>query len=287
MPGSKTYTSNKINELLEHDFLDGVSDLEKHGLKGISSTIFLEILKIGLSLIFTTWVSILTLPDGSNPNDLLFNLKIIAICIIVFIIFYLLVNLIFITGRWLFDALFNLRRFSSQKEKASLDFHKKIVNHIYLGISFENKYNEYISRSTNKENDLMLDLSLNYLSQSVHYFKIASEEINKYIPSDAKRKGMRERKNAEFLNYIGFPLLNISLISAQRSLKRLLTTEGHIREITNSVLAASNRETIKLAYMNSINELFQEIRLYIGDYESKAEKTLRLQKYFHEHSYTP
>ena len=42
MPGSKTYTSNKINELLEMEFLDGVSKMEKHSAKNCRALFFLK-----------------------------------------------------------------------------------------------------------------------------------------------------------------------------------------------------------------------------------------------------
>ena len=36
MPGSKTYTSNKVNELLESEFLTSINGLEKSRIKNIS-----------------------------------------------------------------------------------------------------------------------------------------------------------------------------------------------------------------------------------------------------------
>ena len=42
MPGSKTYTSSKVNELLELEFIDNFHDLEKNRFKGVSRTIFSE-----------------------------------------------------------------------------------------------------------------------------------------------------------------------------------------------------------------------------------------------------
>ena len=279
MPGSKTYTSNKVNELLEHDFFDGINDMEKHRLKSFSKSIFMEIIKICLSLLLTTFISIFTLPTQDNESSLIINLEIISLCLAGFICFYILTNVLFVVVKWIFDALFNKRLFSSEKKKAYLIFHKKIVNHIYLGISFENKYNAYISHASNKTDDLNLDLASNYLSQSVHYFKIALSEIQELIPPDTQKRGWREKKNAEFLDHIGFPLLSVSLVSAQRSLNRLVATETQIKELTKTVLANANEQAIKQAYSNSIEGLFSEINLYICGYESKLERVLCLQKY--------
>lgn len=286
MPGSKTYTSNKVNELLEHDFFDGINDMEKHRLKGISFSIFAEILKICLSLLVTSFISIFTLPPQDDETNLIFNLEVITICIAIFIGAYLVINIIFRIGKWILDAIFNKRLLSSEKKKAYLIFHKKIVNHIYLGISFENKYKVYISNASNEIDDLNLDLASNYLSQSVHYFKIALAEIQDLIPPDVKEKGWREKKNAEFLDHIGFPLLNVSLVSAQRSLNRLLATESQIKKLTNSVLASYNKTTIQLAYSSSIEGLFVEINSYIISYESKLERVLYLQEYLSKYDST-
>lgn len=283
MPGSKTYTSNKVNELLEHDFLAGINDMEKHRLKGVSFSIFKEVLKLCLSLFFTTLMSMLTLSTKEeNQSDLIFSLEVISIFTAVFIGFYILTHIIFFIGKWVFAALFNKRIFPAEKKKAYLIFHKKIVNHIYLGISFENKYNLYISNATNKIDDLNLDLASNYLSQSVHYFKIALTDIQDLIPPYIKGKDFREKMNAEFLDYIGFPLINVSLASAQRSLNRLLATESQVKDLTNSILANNNGTTIQLAYSSSIKGLFEEINSFINSYELNLERVLNLQKYLCE-----
>lgn len=287
MPGSKTYTSNKVNELLEHDFFDGINDIEKNKLKGFSKAVCTEILKICLSLLVTSLISLFTLPAQDSEANLLFNFKIISICTAVFIGVYLLTNIIFWIGKWVLDAIFNKRLLTSEKKKSYLMFHKKIVNHIYLGISFENKYNVYISTASNKIDDLNLDLASNYLSQAVHYFKIALDEIQDLIPPDVKKDGWREKKNAEFLDYIGFPLLNVSFVSAQRSLNRLLATEIQIKNLTNSILANDNKTAIQLAYSSSIEGLFVEISSYINSYESNLERVLKLQNHLRKHDSPP
>ena len=50
MPGSKTYTSNKVNELLESEFLTSINGLEKSRIKNISKIFFEETLKVILLL---------------------------------------------------------------------------------------------------------------------------------------------------------------------------------------------------------------------------------------------
>lgn len=280
MPGSKTYTSNKVNELLEAEFIDSINSLEKQRLKSISTTLFGEIIKVSVSLLVATLINLLMLSanassENKNSESLWLELQIIAICILIFILVYLTVNGFVIISKWLFDALFNKRLFSAEKKKGYLNFHKKIVNHIYFGISFENKYNMYISRATSEADDLNLDLATNYLSQSVHYFKIAKEELQELIPQ--KNSGALERRNAEFMDFIGFPLINISLISGQRSLNRLIATEQQICDLAKAITAESNGGVIKQAYFSSITDLYSEIKTYISRYEDFLERAMALQ----------
>lgn len=275
MPGSKTYTSNKVNELLEAEFIDSINDLEKQRIKSVSTTLFWEIIKVSVSLLVTTLINLLILPAKENSEGSWEELKIIAICISVFILIYLIINGLAIVAKWLFDALFNKRLFFAEKKKGYLVFHKKIVNHIYLGISFENKYNTYISKASNQADDLNLDLATNYLSQSVHYFKIAKEELQELIPE--KNSGVLEKRNAEFLDFIGFPLMNVSLISGQRSLNRLLATEQKICDIAKEITAESNGAVIKQAYLSSISNLHSELKRYVSRYEDFLERSIALQ----------
>ena len=275
MPGSKTYTSNEVNELLEAEFIDSINDLEKQRLKSISNTLFWEIIKVSVSLLITTLINLLISPAKESPENSLSQLKMIAICIFVFIIIYLIINGLAIVTKWLFDAFFNKRLFTAEKRKGYLNFHKKIVNHIYLGISFENKYNMYLSKASSDADDLNLDLATNYLSQAVHYFKIAKEELQELIPEE--NNGVLEKRNAEFMEFIGFPLMNVSLISGQRSLNRLLSTEQQICNIAEEITAEANGGVIKQAYICSISNLYSEIKRFVSRYEDFLERSIALQ----------
>lgn len=275
MPGSKTYTANKVNELFEVEFINDIGTMEKQRLSGISFKLFLEVIKICISLFVTTLINRSILPNGDEPISLYDLMLIISKYILVFILAYVIVYGLAIVGKWFFNAFFNKRLLCSEKKKAYLNFHKKIVNHIYLAISFENKYNMYITLSGEQSNSLNLDLAAIYLSQSVHYFKIAYEELCELVPP--KRKGKAEKRNASFMDYMGYPLVNVSLISGQRSLERLLENQNVISDYIENIKAKSNEGIIKTTYLNSIKELYVEIKFYKNKYESFLERSVALQ----------
>lgn len=276
MPGSKTYTSNKVNELLEFDFFEGISEIEKNRSKGISSVISEEIIKICISLYFTTFTGIFSTTE--NTVDSVSNLKLMSQCILLFAVVYISATVAWKIFKWILDAIFNKRLLIGEKKKAYVSFHKRIINHIYLGISFENKYNEYLTKSQNGENDLCLDLASNYLSQSVHYFRVAKNELFELIPTKSGKCGFREKLNASFLDYVGYPLILISLITAQRSLNRLLNSKTAIDNFKNKLDSKNNNTTINNAYSKSISDLFSDIELYVGNYESFLERVISLER---------
>lgn len=285
MPGSKTYTSNKINELLEMEFLNGVSKMEKHSAQKLSNTFFLEVLKISLSLLISVVVECFSLKEGltatkqsvDQMDELIVKMETIIFMIVVFVLSYLLIHLLVVVGKWLFSAVFNKRILPSEKVKAYVDFHKKIINHIYLGISFENKYNVYIFPEGNQKTEIIVDLAVNYLSQAVHYFKLAKDELSELIPNEVKRNSYLDRRNARYLDYVGFPIINIALISGQRSLRRLLGTKDSILGVANSITAKANEHSIKKGYSDSLGFLFDEINSYADCYQGFLERVVGLQ----------
>lgn len=137
----------------------------------------------------------------------------------------------------------------------------------------------YISKASSKEDDLNLDLATNYMSQSAYYFKIAKEELIELIPE--RSSGKLEKRNADFLSFIGYPILNISLISAQRSLNRLIASEEQICGFLANITAKSNEGVIKQAYQKSINDLYEKIKTdYVPKYEEFLERSISLQRTF-------
>lgn len=285
MPGSKTYTSNKINELLEMEFLDGVSEIEKHSARKLTNAFFGEVLKISLSLLASVGIEYLSLKETSTTvrpavgsrGELIAEIETIISLIIVFILSYLIINLLVFAGKWIFSAVFNKRILPSEKSKSYADFHKKIINHIYLGISFENKYIVYVAMASKQKNDTNFDLAANYLSQAVHYFRLAKDELSELIPSQVKRGSYLERRNAMYIDYIGFPIINIALISGQRSLMRLLGTKDKILKITDSIVADANELSIKQGYSNSLTVLFDEIDSYADCFQDFLKRVSDLQ----------
>lgn len=285
MPGSKTYTSNKINELLEMEFLDGVSEMEKHSARKLTNAFFCEVLKISLSLLASVGIEYLSLKETSTSakpaiepmGELIVEMETIISLISVFVLSYLLINLLVFVGKWIFSAVFNKRILPSEKAKSYADFHKKIINHIYLGISFENKYNVYVSVANAQKNDINFDLAANYLSQAVHYFRLAKDELSELIPSQVKRGSYLDRRNAMYLDYIGFPIITIALISGQRSLMRLLETKNKILNVTDSIVAKANQHSIKQGYSNSFKFLFDVIGSYVDCFQGFLERVEDLQ----------
>lgn len=285
MPGSKTYTSNKINELLEMEFLDVVSEMEKRSAKKLTNAFFGEVLKISLSLLASVGIEYLSLKEISTSakpavdptGKLIVEMETIISLILVFILSYVLINLFILVGKWIFSAVFNKRILSSEKAKSYADFHKKIINHIYLGISFENKYNIYVDVASGQPNDINFDLAANYLSQAVHYFRLAKDELSDLIPTQVKRWSYLDRRNAKYLDYIGFPIINIALISGQRSLMRLLGTKDKLLKITDSIVADANVLSIKQGYSNSLIVLFDEIDSYADCFQDFLKRVADLQ----------
>ena len=285
MPGSKTYTSNKINELLEMEFLDGVSKMEKQSAKKLSNTFFFEVLKISLSLFITAVVECLSLkgvlvpkePAVESMDELIVKMEMIIFMIVVFVFSYAFIHLLVAIGKWLFSAFVNKRILPSEKVKAHINFHKKIVNHIYLGISFENKYSVYILPEEAQKNEIIFDLAANYLSQAVYYFELAKNELSELIPTGAKRNSYLDWRNAEYLDSIGFPIINITLISGQRSLRRLLRTKEKILDAAKSINAEANAHSIKQGYSDSLESLFDQINSYADCYQSFLSRVADLQ----------
>lgn len=291
MPGSKTYTSNKINELLESEFLGDFLELEKHNAKTVSNAFFGEVLKISLSLLIAAVVKLFDAKAALSsapvtaatslsaaPTDEVYT--IIYLCA-VFMLSYFLIHCIIIGGKWLFDSVFNKRILASQKAKAYITFHKKVENYIYLGISFENKYNSYISRRNFLKKEIFCDLAANYLSQSAHYFELAKDELYKLIPEKVeKRNKSFDQKNAQYLYFIGFPSIIIALVSAQRSLNRLLNTEDAIIAAANGIKVLAKQSHIQCSYVASLHSMLSDIRSYVSFYQNLLERVYDLQILF-------
>lgn len=51
MPGSKTYTSYKANELLEFELLDAIQSMNKKRSSSFRFTLFWEVVKISISVV--------------------------------------------------------------------------------------------------------------------------------------------------------------------------------------------------------------------------------------------
>ena len=285
MPGSKTYTSNKINELLEMELLDVASEMEKHSAKKLINAFFCEIIIICLSLLLSVWAEYLSLKDIPTASrstvtpieESIVKMETIMSLICVFVLSYLLIHLLVKVVIWFFSAIFNKRILPSEKVKAYADFHKKIINHIYLGISFENKFNEYVSRIKKGKSKIDFDLAANYLSQATHYFRLAKDELSDLIPTEAKRGSYLDRRNAMYLDYVGFPVINIALISGQRSLGRLSENKEEIHKYVEDIDDEANKCTIKQGYSNSLESLFDEIGSYVTCYQSFIERVVYLQ----------
>ena len=247
MPGSKTYTANKVNELFEIEVHDTIHEIEtQHSFR---SGFFLEIIKIAISVLLSTIASIHTSDSNIQGINLLIH------CIVIFILLYIVLTGLFAIGKYLVGTLLSRRIFRSiRKEQYNL-FHKRTLNYVYLGISFENKYSSYLDKNKNctfvngPSSDT--DLIINYLAQAVYYFSIAHDGFEIVIPKETNNK-RKENINAKFVNYIGFPYLAISLSSALNSLDRL---DDYISQLKDALRKAAIPPERMDIYLTSISEL--------------------------------
>lgn len=262
MPGSKTYTSNKVNELFEIEMQESAKTIESKKRKNTASTFFWEVLKIAGSLLGTTYYNyrsiISTVTADSNYNSQIVQYErqssLLINHIIGFIILYISCTVMIKMFRMIFEMIFGKRIFSTFKIESYNQFHKRIINHIYMGVSFENKFNVYMTQRLKKQSDpnyyTDLDLTMNYLSQSIYYLEKAYEELVKFFPKRTTRKGRKEKTNAEFLKAIGFSYIIISLASAQNSIMRLYNSVDSLNSLVNSL-----SEDTKNRYLTSIIDL--------------------------------
>lgn len=256
MPGSKTYTSNKVNELFEIEMRESAQLVEDKKGKNIASTIFWEVLKITASILGTTYYNYrFMLPEKEISDTIPYyeQLQLLLYHILGFIVLYILLTGLCKSSRWLIEIFFSKRVFPSVKKQSYDRFHKKILNYIYLGVSFENKFNVYLMHHLKSESSLNyttdLDLAINYLSQSIYYFVKAYSGIDDIIPQRIKPNGRKEMANAKFLKYIGYSHLLISFASAHNSLTRL----------------ANSTETLKAKIINMPTTISESYKLSIDD----------------------
>jgi hypothetical protein len=88
----------------------------------------------------------------------------------------------------------------------------------------------------------------------------------------------QDQRNAKYLEYIGFPIVVIALISAQRSLNRLLETQNCMLKITDTIAAKANLHHIQHGYSNALQSLFLEIGTYVTCYQSFLMRVADLQE---------
>lgn len=241
MPCSKTYTNNKANELLEVQMDESAHLIDVHKEKSIASTIFWEVIKITSSILLTTYFNFqFIIPTLNNNNTIPYpeQIKILLYHIAGFIILYVLFTGLIKLIKWLFEILFSNRMFSSVKTQAYNLFHKRVINYLYLGVIFENKYSVYLNQKSKDKNDKNYnrDLAINYFSQSIYYYKKADIEIENIIPERVKKEGRKEKTNAKFLNSIGYSHILISFNSAKNSLTRMNESITNLYEISSSDL---------------------------------------------------
>lgn len=247
--------------------------------KNIASTIFWEVLKITASILGTTYYNYcFVLPEKEIVDTIPYSeqLRLLLFHILGFIVLYILLTGLCKLFRWLIEIFFSKRVFPSVKKQSYDRFHKKILNYIYLGVSFENKFNVYLMHHLKSESSLNyttdLDLAINYLSQSIYYFDKAYSGIDDIIPKRIKPNGRKEKANAKFLKYIGYSHLLISFASAHNSLMRLAnSTETLNAKITNIPTVTSE------SYKLSVNDLKQNYIVRLKDnYESLLVRTKAL-----------
>ncbi len=106
MPGSKTYTSNKVNELFEIEMRESAQLVEDKKGKNIASTIFWEVLKITASILGTTYYNYrFMLPENEISDTIPYyeQLQLLLYHILGFIVLYVLLTGLCKLFRWLIE----------------------------------------------------------------------------------------------------------------------------------------------------------------------------------------
>lgn len=279
MPGSKTYTSNKVNELFEIEMQESAQLVEDKKGKNIASTVFWEVLKIAASILGTTYYNYrFMLPEKEITDTIPYSeqLRLLLYHILGFIVLYILLTGLCKLFRWLIEIFFSKRVFPSVKKQSYDRFHKKILNYIYLGVSFENKFNVYLTHHLESEENLNyatdFDLTINYLSQSIYYFDKAYSGIDDIIPQRIKPNGRKEKANAKFLKYIGYSHLLVAFASAHNSLMRLVNSTEILKSKISDIPT-----TISESYKLSVDDLKQNYIVRLKDnYETLLVRTKSL-----------
>lgn len=241
MPGSKTFTSTKSNEWLEFDLVQELRKMNESYFKKFCLKIMVEFFRVIFSAAITSVISISTtisddIKDAAIENNLWLMLKDTLLILGIFIGCYLLVYFLGKAASFLFNLFFNNRLLKKNKEKYKRFFYRRTYNMIMLGISFENKSSYYInlfsSDIDNKSYDEIiissnsLDLIIMYLSQAIYYFDTAERELYDIIPNSMS--GKKEKRNIEFLHYIGISNMRLDINSSINSLCRLLQSAENL-----------------------------------------------------------
>lgn len=271
MPGSKTFTSTKSNELLEYDLINEIKSINDSNLQKVCSKITIEFFKLLFSFAITSVLSISKnifhhLTNSEDAYNLLLMLYDAMKVFIIFLLSYIFIHYLgkFLTS--LFNLVFNERILNAKKDNYKRMFYSRTYNMIMLGISFENKSNHYknnfaeeIKSKTYNEivkDSNYIDLIVMYLSQSIYYFEVAETDLCKIIP--VRMSGKKEKVNLNYINHICISNLKLDLNSSINSLCRLSNLIIFLLNQTN--LDNPSFSDILDAFNNKAKKLLKDYR---------------------------
>lgn len=271
MPGSKTYTSYKANELLEFELLNAIQSMNKKRSSSFRFTLFWEVVKISISVVFASLFS--PYIDGKSLSE---QWNFLGTLVLLFLLSYLAVSGLLVVAKWLFDALFNKRRLRKEQVYANDYFHKRILNYVYLAIGFENKFNCYLQKySCCSNNCSEVDLIVTYLAQAVYYFEKANTELKKIIPPKEMEKNIKKEKvNAEYLSIIGYDYLITSIEGSINSIKRISGAAKEL-EVNHPLLFKC---IFDQKYQDNVSALALTANMLILSYEQYYERVYALRE---------
>jgi hypothetical protein len=229
MPGSKTFTSSKMLELLEYSLIEEYQKMQKRTSGSKTFSCFIEVAKVCfstmLSSVFVLNANLSKIFSLEEPEGLIKAAAVLGIKIcVVFLLGYILASLLLSKIIFLVNSIFNSRLTKKTKERSKQTFCHITANLIMLAVSFERKcyaYHKEEGSITNElERNAWMDLEIKYFIQAISYFELAGKRLQDAIP-DQMKFCLKEKVNQKFEDYIGFDNLIIHITIALQSMDRL------------------------------------------------------------------
>lgn len=214
----------KSTYLFEADFYDYIYTTEKQKQKNILSAIYIETIKIAVSILITLIISYF----GKKYSTDDINVTIIAI--IASSLLYIVLQVIMLTSKTLYDTFYNKRSRVEVIKTNKILFNK--INYNYL-LEVEGIVNQIVTAE-----DLSKDMYVNLLKKALTCLKKSKVIFNDIIPyAEAREKSTREKANAQYLSHLGYPDLYMFLEKTDKTLNELseladIHLEDNLKDLT-------------------------------------------------------